>query len=124
MSDINFGDGASIVPGPQITYADGLREAARLVQIWQSFEPAKSVLHSDYNRDSSRIIGSWPARLRGQASTSERAATDCVSVIKAFIEQYPDIENDTNLSGADMIDFVTVWMRHARAALEKVGGVV
>lgn len=55
-------------PGARETFADGLREAARLVDLWQSFEPARSMLHNAFNRDGSRIIGSWPQRLRAAAS--------------------------------------------------------
>ncbi|MBK5052857.1 DUF3850 domain-containing protein [Burkholderia sp. R-70006] len=67
---IGFGEGATLIPGAQETFADGVREAARLVQVWQSFPPARDVLHNAYNRDSSRVISSWPARLRGVAHDS------------------------------------------------------
>lgn len=73
-SQMNFGADATLTPGPQDTFADGIREAARLIQMWQSFEPAHSTLHDFSMRDASRIISSWPARLRGMASDYKDAA--------------------------------------------------
>lgn len=64
---INFGNGATLVPGPQKTFADGLREAARLIQLWQSTGAVKEQIHSPYNRDVSRIVSFWPERLRDLA---------------------------------------------------------
>lgn len=64
---IDFGPGATLKPGPRVTFADGMREAARLIQLWQSMQPAYRQLHSAYNRDASRIIAFWPGRLREAA---------------------------------------------------------
>ena len=61
---IDFGKGATLVPGSQDSFADGLREAARLIQLWQSTGAVKEQIHSPYNRDVSRIVSFWPARLR------------------------------------------------------------
>ncbi|WP_241300561.1 hypothetical protein [Burkholderia stabilis] len=61
---IDFGLGATLKPGPRVSFADGMREAARLIQLWQSMQPAYRQLHSAFNRDASRIIAFWPGRLR------------------------------------------------------------
>jgi hypothetical protein len=45
-----------------------MREAARLIQLWQSMEPAHSQLHAIHQRDASRIIAFWPSRLREHAA--------------------------------------------------------
>lgn len=66
-NSINFGKGSTLVPGPQETFADGLREAARLIQLWQSTGAVKQQIHSPYNRDVSRIVSFWPERLRDLA---------------------------------------------------------
>jgi hypothetical protein len=61
---IDFGKGATLEPGPQDSFEDGLREAARLIQLWQSTGAVKEQIHSPYTRDVSRIVAFWPARLR------------------------------------------------------------
>jgi hypothetical protein len=37
------------------------------------------------------------------------------SLIDRFVLACPDIEENERLSGADMIDFVTMWVREAKA---------
>ncbi|WP_186157919.1 hypothetical protein [Burkholderia gladioli] len=74
---IDFGPGATLQPGPRVTFADGMREAARLIQLWQSMQPAYRQLHSGYNRDASRIIAFWPGRLRECADDAPATAEPC-----------------------------------------------
>lgn len=44
-------------------------------------------------------------------------------LILRFFAEYPDIEENEHLSGADMIQFVTMWMRDAHTMLEQAGTV-
>ncbi|WP_186269985.1 hypothetical protein [Burkholderia gladioli] len=74
---IDFGPGATLQPGPRVTFADGMREAARLIQLWQSMQPAYRQLHSGHNRDASRIIAFWPGRLRECADDAPATAEPC-----------------------------------------------
>ncbi|USS44662.1 hypothetical protein NFI99_23840 [Burkholderia glumae] len=74
---IDFGPGATLQPGPRVTFVDGMREAARLIQLWQSMQPAYRQLHSGYNRDASRIIAFWPGRLRECADDAPATSAPC-----------------------------------------------
>lgn len=88
--EFDFGEGATLAAGPRNTFADGMREAARLIQLWQSFEPAHSVLHAVHQRDASRIIGFWPARLRefaGDADLQQPAASGAATGREALLAE-------------------------------------
>lgn len=89
--NIDFGPGATLQPGPRVTFADGMREAARLIQLWQSMQPAYRQVHSAYNRDASRIIAFWPGRLREAAddSTVEQPAAAPPTASDAKWAAYP-----------------------------------
>lgn len=65
--------------------------------------------------------GAWEAYHAADSGLTTPTERTFASLLKQFFEAYPDIEENEHLSGSDMIDFVTMWMRDARVALERAG---
>jgi hypothetical protein len=56
----------------------------------------------------------------GQLQQVYRDNAKMRALIERFFIEYPDIEENQHLSGADMIQFVTLWMHDARVIIDMI----
>jgi hypothetical protein len=70
------------------------------------------------------VVGRFPCLKQIDAKAQAKAYAampEAFALIRQFSEAFPNIEENEHLSGADMITFVTHWMRDADALLTKAG---
>jgi hypothetical protein len=78
---------------------------------------------ADGKYKSKREQDMWESWLATDAALPTPLEQRLTELILRFFAEYPDIEENEHLSGADMIQFVTMWMRDAHTMLEQAGTV-